>query len=800
MKLTIFTGCALCLLLAQLAFSSPSVTESVQKDWPIKQVHLNELDEEVSTWLDDFEGEPEWTTVDLTATGAKWHPDGFNAYQDGQSWWCGDAEIEGYENLWLQYLVTPSLDLTDATQDLQLTFMMYLDCESPVGAPDGYDGWDGANVWYTTDGGQTVHVLENPDPAYGSSSLFSFGHTFDLGEGIAGWNGDDGTDEWWSVSFDLSGFAGEENFRLNFAFCSDQGTATPETGDFGFFIDDILISDGETLFLENNAEDIAIPEDLIALEQEGNGNNWQLQTEEYYSAENAWWMEMGNSLRCALVSPSIAIPDTTMFPWTHLAYRTWCDMPDSDGDGDGSLEDYYTIDISTDGGENWEQLVYDYGVSDGNGNSLYSWDHRTTGIVNSVRTETIALTAYAGDEIKIRFVGITDNDDDGGEGTGLYIDDIELISWSLFEHDVTVQPLYVPFPTSVGYPVPAEATFTNAGYSTETFDASWHINDQEFEFDPGFTLEPGESETRLLDNNPDDGVDGWMPDETGYFGLFASHSLAGDENPDNDISRIDTVLVWPEGIYEYGYDDRNPEWTTSRFLRNEGPATIFQFDEELTEFNTRSVRVMWNSDLMDPIEYTLHVFDGEFIQEYYQEVVTVEPDSTYPLWQNVDLSNVEELQNLSGTIGVWFELTADYGFPHIVLSERRYGDNHHYNYDGIDLVDSDADWMIRIVVEPFTGVTENNNSNPLSFNIGEPYPNPFNSTTIIPFDLHKSRRLSFRVYNIHGREVQVIPERGYSAGHHEVIFRMERYSSGLYFFRIQGADGFETVRKLIQIR
>ena len=79
---------------------------------PVQPSRSDGTDQDSTIFFEDFEAEPtDWETQDLTDIGPQWHPDTFNAYS-GNSWWCGDPMWGGYFNLWLQYLVTPTLDLS----------------------------------------------------------------------------------------------------------------------------------------------------------------------------------------------------------------------------------------------------------------------------------------------------------------------------------------------------------------------------------------------------------------------------------------------------------------------------------------------------------------------------------------------------------------------------------------------------------------------------------------------------------------------------------------------------------------
>ena len=153
------------LLSAACALAAPEPASVIPHDLPITGTMRpsNELDEIVAIYSTEFEnGMDGWTTRDLTDMGVQWHTNDFNAYQGGVSWWCGRPLVEGYENRWLQYLDTPMLDISNAGDELTLQFQVFLECEPPGGEPQDYDGWDGANVWVSTDGGESWQVLQHP--------------------------------------------------------------------------------------------------------------------------------------------------------------------------------------------------------------------------------------------------------------------------------------------------------------------------------------------------------------------------------------------------------------------------------------------------------------------------------------------------------------------------------------------------------------------------------------------------------------------------------------------------------------
>ena len=78
-------------------------------------------------------------------------------------------------------------------------------------------------------------------------------------------------------------------------------------------------------------------------------------------------------------------------------------------------------------------------------------------------------------------------------------------------------------------------------------------------------------------------------------------------------------------------------------------------------------------------------------------------------------------------------------------------------------------------------------------------PNPFNSSTIISFELQAASSMKLAVYDIAGREIAVLAEGWYPAGHHLVHFDANDLSSGIYFVRLEEGN-FTQTRKLLLVK
>jgi len=195
----------------------------------------------------------EYSSIDY-GFPCKFHSDSYNSW-DGLSWWCGDPDSGGYDNHWLQYLETPAINLSNTTSP-KLSFMINWSLEDPAGTDPPWDGWDGCNVWVSTDSGNTFNVAEPITPAYTCQSLWSFGDSeqgWNFGEGIAGWAGL--SDGWKQAEFDLTTYISDKVI-IRFALASDLAYCTTDNSTLlGLLVDEIRVTEEYSILFKNNGED-----------------------------------------------------------------------------------------------------------------------------------------------------------------------------------------------------------------------------------------------------------------------------------------------------------------------------------------------------------------------------------------------------------------------------------------------------------------------------------------------------------------------------------------------------------------
>ena len=72
---------------------------------------------------------------------------------------------------------------------------------------------------------------------------------------------------------------------------------------------------------------------------------------------------------------------------------------------------------------------------------------------------------------------------------------------------------------------------------------------------------------------------------------------------------------------------------------------------------------------------------------------------------------------------------------------------------------------------------------PRTFALSPNYPNPFNPSTTLAFELPQASHVTLQVYDVLGREIVRLAEGEYEPGRHEVVFDARSVASGLYIAR-----------------
>lgn len=112
---------------------------------------------------------------------------------------------------------------------------------------------------------------------------------------------------------------------------------------------------------------------------------------------------------------------------------------------------------------------------------------------------------------------------------------------------------------------------------------------------------------------------------------------------------------------------------------------------------------------------------------------------------------------------------------------------------------SDPALIENITVFPKPVVDRNATTLPNSYDLKNNYPNPFNPTTTISFDLPEKSFVNLTVYNIQGQTVATLINNNLEAGSYNTTFTAQNLPSGVYLYKIS-AGSFSQIKRMLLIK
>jgi len=98
-----------------------------------------------------------------------------------------------------------------------------------------------------------------------------------------------------------------------------------------------------------------------------------------------------------------------------------------------------------------------------------------------------------------------------------------------------------------------------------------------------------------------------------------------------------------------------------------------------------------------------------------------------------------------------------------------------------------------------TGITGESGTIPKDFTLSQNFPNPFNPSTVIKYQLPKESFVTIKIYDLLGRDVKTLVKEEKSTGSYSVKFNSANLPSGIYLYRLQAGDFVQT-RKMILLK
>jgi len=103
-----------------------------------------------------------------------------------------------------------------------------------------------------------------------------------------------------------------------------------------------------------------------------------------------------------------------------------------------------------------------------------------------------------------------------------------------------------------------------------------------------------------------------------------------------------------------------------------------------------------------------------------------------------------------------------------------------------------------------TSLSDIDNALPVVTALKGNYPNPFNPSTTIAFDLAREGYVNIEIYNIKGQKVKTVVSGNYTAGQHKIVWNGDDFSgrsvgSGVYFYRMT-TSGYVKTQKMLMMK
>ncbi|MFH1011716.1 MAG: T9SS type A sorting domain-containing protein [bacterium] len=86
---------------------------------------------------------------------------------------------------------------------------------------------------------------------------------------------------------------------------------------------------------------------------------------------------------------------------------------------------------------------------------------------------------------------------------------------------------------------------------------------------------------------------------------------------------------------------------------------------------------------------------------------------------------------------------------------------------------------------------------PNDYTLRQNWPNPFNSSTRISYDLKQAGHVSLKVYDLLGQKVATLADGMLPAGSHTVSWNASDFASGVYLYRLQAGGRMQTKKMVL---
>ncbi len=422
--------------------------------------------------------------------------------------------------------------------------------------------------------------------------------------------------------------------------------------------------------------------------------------------------------------------------------------------------DYIYLDISSDGGSNWNSFE----VFNGEGVEWHNY--------------VADLGGYAERSIRFRFTLETDalyNVD------GMYVDD-----FTIFGLDTdTSPPLILHDGPTPATSVPEEFTVLATITDYSGVEDAW----------VSYAVDGSDLEVANVDSTVGDVYYFTIP--AVEAGAHVEYFITATDTENNEGSTATQHYVSGTVIY---YDDGEPEFIYEYAAGNK---LAVRFTPEENCILVTGLMRLYTDDA-DPTPHPLDTVDVEVWENGTGNLPGQSVLDPFGVWPEATLDDPQAWTYVDFRgMGLEFDDDFHFGFTYrsafpVILGESPQVAFRSSLYSSGFWGMATTDFEMRAVVDyGMVGVDDNEDQIPTKFGLAQNYPNPFNASTVLNFAVTQSGQVKLNVYNLLGQHVKTLVDGHYDTGEYTVSWNAGDLPSGVYFARLESQDRTESVKMML---
>jgi hypothetical protein len=178
----------------------------------------------------------------------------------------------------------------------------------------------------------------------------------------------------------------------------------------------------------------------------------------------------------------------------------------------------------------------------------------------------------------------------------------------------------------------------------------------------------------------------------------------------------------------------------------------------------------------------------------------VYPDSsTVFYWRHTNFATSYRIQVYNGANLIINQIVPD-TFYIASPGTFNYNSTYYYRLAALNCAQTPGPWTAMWMFTTVPLVVINISSEiPTEYKLYSNYPNPFNPTTSIRYDIPRSGNVLLRVFDALGREVETLVNEKQTSGTFEATWNASQFPSGVYFYKLV-TDGFSETKRMLMIK